>query len=458
MASSKIYGSSPTENFLTNSRLGVFSSSTTENVGSDLVSNGAFSSVTTGWAATDCTIASVAGGQAGNCLEITRTGGDSQSAKQTITVVAGQTYKLTCYIKTGTSGAEAGGAIVKEGETTLGQAIGLSSGEWVETYCIFKPSGTSVDVYVTKATATAGTMLFDTVAVYNTTPAHIAADLVTIDGWKKYSGANLYREYYGNNVSYGTFYGIKGAPSAAGYFYWADGNRSTDPSFMSRFKGKTIAVGCWLKTSTASHIYLSYNDGSWHDLTGAHPGDGEFWWMEARYTMSAAATATIPFAVHVAQTSGEWYMSHPMAVFGDSIGVGNFQPMQNEIIYLDAHQPSATFGLDVVCDDTDWTDLQVEVDSLLVIPKDVKRVLLRVYGKDSGSAAADAYMQFRKNGDGGYNVDGQFSIGGLANSKIAYPPPFWVNLDADGVMEYKIEATGSGTFTVGGMYYLAVSY
>jgi hypothetical protein len=445
-------------NFITNSRLGVFSSSTCEDVGAELVSNGAFTSATTDWTAVDCTIASVAGGQAGNCLEITRTGADIQYAHQTITVVANHTYKVSGYLKSGTSGAEIGTIYVYEGETILTTAGGTSSGDWTTYSAYFKPSTTSVVIRLVKASATAGTMLFDTVSVFEKSPAYIGEDQVAPDGWVKATTMSIYREYSGANTSYGTFYGIKGSVSAAGYLYWSDSARHADVDFMTRFKGKTIAVGALLKTSTADHLYISYYDGSWHDLTGAHPGDGKFYWMEARYVMPTSATATIPFAIHAAQTSGDFYMTQPMGIIGNSIGYGNFQPIQNETIFMNAHQNSYRLGNNVVHSDLDFTDVSVEPDSSLVVPKDIRRVLIRTAVKDSGSAAADCYMQFRKNGDSGNNIDGQISCGGIANSLINYAAPMWVNVDSTGIYEYKVEASGSSTFTVVGVYYLAVQY
>lgn len=445
-------------NFITNSRLGVFSSSTCENVGSDLVSNGGFASETTGWTAVDCTIASVAGGQADNGLEITRTGGDLQYAHQAIAVVPNHTYKISGYLKSGTSGAEIGTIYIYEGETILTTAGGTSSGDWTAYEAYFKPSTTSVTIRIIKSSATAGTMLFDTVSVYEKTPAYVGADQVAPDRWTKPTTMSVYREYSGENTAYGTFYGIKGTPSAAGYLYWSDGARHADVDFMTRFAGKTIVVGCLLKTSTANHIYISYYDGSWHDLTGAHPGDGKYWWMEARYVMPAGATATIPFAIHAAQASGDFYMTQPMGIIGNSIGYGNFAPIQNETIYMNAHQNSYKLGSNVVHSDLDWTDISVEADSSLAVPKDIRRVLVRTAVKDSGSSAADCYMQFRKNGDSGNNVDGQISCGGLANSLINYAAPMWVNVDNTGIYEYKVEASGSSTFTAVGLYYLAVQY
>jgi len=71
----------------------------------DLVTNGGFASDTTGWTAqSSAVLASVAGGQNGNCLRITEGGADAPDAIQDITTVAmrGSRYRISYYEKKGT--------------------------------------------------------------------------------------------------------------------------------------------------------------------------------------------------------------------------------------------------------------------------------------------------------------------------------------------------------------------
>ena len=51
-----------------------------------LITNGGFDSDASSWTPTDCTLASIAGGEDGQCLEITRTGGSLQKATKTLHV------------------------------------------------------------------------------------------------------------------------------------------------------------------------------------------------------------------------------------------------------------------------------------------------------------------------------------------------------------------------------------
>jgi hypothetical protein len=66
----------------------------------NLVTNGEFSSDTTGWSAyNSATLASIAGGKTGNCLSITENGDDNPGASQDISVTAGDWYYFQVFAK-----------------------------------------------------------------------------------------------------------------------------------------------------------------------------------------------------------------------------------------------------------------------------------------------------------------------------------------------------------------------
>lgn len=140
------------------------------NVGSNLIVNPGFDSDTSSWTATYCTIASVAGGQAGNGLEITRVSGDQQFAYQEATLVIGKIYKVTTYVKSGTSGNEAFWlSVYNNSISERTYEAGTSSASWVQYTIVFRAVNTAATLHLRKYTATAGTMLFDTVTFYNVT-------------------------------------------------------------------------------------------------------------------------------------------------------------------------------------------------------------------------------------------------------------------------------------------------
>lgn len=132
-------------------------------LGPELLPNPSFDSNTTGWDATRCTIASVAGGQSGNCLELTYVSGASQYAEEQISgLTVNDTIRIGCWVKSGTSGNEAFVILVLTSSYVLiDQITGTSSGTWTYYSKDIVLTASSVLFSLKKNTATAGTMLFD---------------------------------------------------------------------------------------------------------------------------------------------------------------------------------------------------------------------------------------------------------------------------------------------------------
>jgi len=127
------------------------------------VSNGYFDSGTTGWEATNCTVASV-GGE----LVITRNGGAFQDVAQTVTgklsTFVATTYRVSVKVKSGTSGNEAFTVVVDDGGT--GATItGTSTATKTRHTATFVAATADYTITVTKNSATAGTMKFDDIEV-----------------------------------------------------------------------------------------------------------------------------------------------------------------------------------------------------------------------------------------------------------------------------------------------------
>jgi hypothetical protein len=136
----------------------------------DLVSNGGFPSDTAGWAGSDATIASVAGGEAGNCLEVTRTGGTSQFAINSLTpTVAGKRYRLTGWLKSGTSGDELARIYITAsgGDPHYAAYDVTSTSTWTKYTVDFTQdiTDTTTSLLMIKNSSTAGTMLFDSISL-----------------------------------------------------------------------------------------------------------------------------------------------------------------------------------------------------------------------------------------------------------------------------------------------------
>ncbi|MFH1623542.1 MAG: hypothetical protein ABID54_00110 [Pseudomonadota bacterium] len=148
----------------------------------DIVTNGGFSSDVENWSSAgcypnygnqiSCSIDSIAGGQSGNCLEMTNLNVifTHQVACQMLTTEVGKTYQATCYIKQGTSGAENGKleAMDAESSVIIGTDTVAAGAAWSGATVDFTATSSRTLVRLRKDSSTAGTMLFDTVKVQAT--------------------------------------------------------------------------------------------------------------------------------------------------------------------------------------------------------------------------------------------------------------------------------------------------
>lgn len=133
---------------------------------SEKITNGGFTSSTTGWTVNYGT--SVAGGQSGNCLQVRNTVNGDQHGKayQAITTVAGRIYKLTFYFKKGTAAS----GRVSVGTTAMGTEISTATytdAAWALKTVYFTATGTTTYISLgnTDTTTDAITSFFDTVSV-----------------------------------------------------------------------------------------------------------------------------------------------------------------------------------------------------------------------------------------------------------------------------------------------------
>lgn len=117
-------------------------------INTDLSTNGDFTSDATGWTGSTATLASVSGGQSGNCLEVTGSGGAGYAANTSaITVVVGRIYKVTVYFKkgTGTNGGIKVGTSADD--STYYDSGNITDADWTAYTTYFAASST--DLYVT---------------------------------------------------------------------------------------------------------------------------------------------------------------------------------------------------------------------------------------------------------------------------------------------------------------------
>lgn len=160
---------------------------TGETFGGELAPNVLFEN-TTNVGVGGCTVASIAGGEAGNCLEITRVEFTSQYAAETIGNYNGKLIKASSYVKSGTSGDELYALALLQTGDNLNTISGTSSGAWVKSQDLYATSLTDLRVRLVKFSATAGTMLFDTLTVKQVlTPSATGVTIVSAPGGTTYN-------------------------------------------------------------------------------------------------------------------------------------------------------------------------------------------------------------------------------------------------------------------------------
>jgi hypothetical protein len=134
------------------------------------VSNGEFTSATTGWTAVTADLSSVASGQSGNCLQVAESGGAAAGkAYQDVTVSEDKLLHLSFYFKKGT--ADGGRVFVGDGSTedAYYDSGALTDAAWTQYdawFVIPAAAGSTARITLQSTDATAGeTSLFDTVVL-----------------------------------------------------------------------------------------------------------------------------------------------------------------------------------------------------------------------------------------------------------------------------------------------------
>jgi hypothetical protein len=152
-----------------------------EQVASELVTNGEFASNTNYWGAGySAQLDSVAGGQSGNSLRITENGDDLPFAVQNITCEIGKVYKASAYVKAGTETDFKFYAVATQVAGFTSAQTATSS--WAEWSFTFTAWATSINIVLMNGAVngTGDTFFFDEVSIKEVTDSEeVASELVT---------------------------------------------------------------------------------------------------------------------------------------------------------------------------------------------------------------------------------------------------------------------------------------
>jgi len=275
------------------------------------------------------------------------------------------------------------------------------------------------------------------------------------DGWGAGS-IDAYREHWNGSggdsdtTKTGSFYALKMYnASASGYV-----QQNLD---LGKFRGRTITLGVWCKTSTSDAARTKINtEPSAGDVWSDYHTGGDGWeWIETTMTVGASETTLdIQLRTEVAATV---YWSQPILSLGSAIGEGNYSRPSGEVIELER-------GIDsnLLNNTTGWSDsgadltINLEADSNGKIPKGAAAVRVNGSVNDSGSAAQTAW--------GGafmylYGLDSNaveyLECRGVTNDAIK-DHQVTVKCDANGDIKHQINATGSATFDIPSLRYSAI--
>lgn len=132
--------------------------------GKDRVVNGDFASGTTGWQTNGCTIASIAGGVSGNCVQLTQSIPTIGYCYQSFVTVPGQVYQYAFAQKDGNIGARfLIGTALNIGDYV--NILGISNASWNAYSGTFKATGTLTYVSLALTNNIGDTTLFDNVSL-----------------------------------------------------------------------------------------------------------------------------------------------------------------------------------------------------------------------------------------------------------------------------------------------------
>ena len=226
----------------------------------------------------------------------------------------------------------------------FGAGGSTASGVYRVTAVVTDTTFTINDTSITDATA---------VTCYESTPGCVSADTFGPDGWLKTSTLDIYREHSGTNTKDGSFYSakmVKGNDASSG-LYWPK-SISDKEHFYSRFAGKTVALGVWVKTAFASNAILRIYDGVSATYSSYHTGGGDWEWIEISKTCSTSISSFTVGIINYSDSTDIAYTSQPMLVFGSVIGEGNYSQPPGEVVWCDATSRSLT----------DYTSASVSAD------------------------------------------------------------------------------------------------
>jgi len=440
----------PKENLITNP-FEVCSNSTLENYGSAIVDDDCADDDTGDWS----TSGSASLVFDTDHYELSTNAGDEYMYRADVGVTIGHLYEFKAKFKDGTATPSDVYFFMNDGTAQSGPDINIT-GSFVEYSQVFEATATnaasSIAIFVGTSMSNNNFEIKD-ITFYEVTPGFVAADNLCFDGWYKDTTLDVYREPNGSNTKDGEYYGAKLTPSAADDFLLAFNQLNSLPEFYSKFAGRTVTFGMWVKTSTADHIFLQLRDSDTvfgdqsSDSSSFHTGGGSWEWLEVSSTISSSTTLFQPLII-CDKSSGTAYISQPMLVFGSSIGEGNYSRPKGWVYWEDVSYLEGFAG-DAFSDVGSATEINLEALSEGKIPKGIEAVLVRLGCADSDvSTGSPCFYLFSKGETATPALVVNLADNGADHDdKLRYDSGV-VPCDSAGNIHYSCAASGSNTLDV----------
>ena len=434
------------ENLLTNSGFDVWSNSTLENVGSELVTNGTMEADST-WIAYSTPSTeerSSTQAHAGTySWKVITDGGDEGIRNPTaIAVTVGKLYRVSVWIYN-TNAARDFKISLNNSTASLSTDVfqeEIGQNAWTEISAVFECTASGdIDTQEIRIIDSGTTAYIDDFSLYEVTPGCVAADNVAMDGWYKQTSMDLHRSHSDGATEAvtkaGSFYALKMTPDAQNdYATFPDYAFAATEPWYSRFAGRTVTFGAWVKSSTASDVKLLIRQTSGDTDSVLHDGDGDWQWIEVTATMATNTTRATFMIRQVAGSPGVCYISQPMLVFGSSIGEGNYTRPQGEIVWCEKTPTIHDNNTPVAADDK---ILNLEALSSGMIPKGAMAVC--VTGEvENSSITSDQGIRFGRDSSNKSDVVIYPSVNAVRQRGNG-----WVRCDANGDIYQEVTEAGA---------------
>ena len=379
--------------------------------------------------------------------------GGGNIVRKTGSLTAGKLYVVEAELKDGTQAGATASLLFNDGASQE-SPLKTTTAAWVKHTHVFEAATTTAAGYgaIREADDIAGANFqMRNFSVYEHTPSCTAADALAADGHSKTATLDVY-QVRGDSTHTTEYLGLLAVKTVAAAEYY-NLKRIADLVSINHFRGKPVAFNLEVYSVSANdNVKIQIYDGV-GTTESAFAGADAKETLEITRTINAAATE-ITFRVLFDGDAGDIaYINRDMAIEGASIGTGNYAPKPGELIYVEKAINSQLLNAKTGFSDVAATTLNLEADSRGMLPKNAKAVKVSTTINDSGSAAARCYLALRAGANEGIGY-----INELAGTPNDVPRGMRApqKCDANGDIQYIIEATNANTLDISEFKYLAV--